>query len=98
MLDCANLDLDPAEIKLIHDPELIRINRRALRQRGLFSVIKTPNRPVEKILEPGLSRIILPVTIREDALADLDEMIINATTLFAVLDAAASTAQWRLPV
>jgi hypothetical protein len=84
------------EVELIDDLELIRWNRRALQQRGLFTRIDTIQRPVESLLEAALTKIILPTSSRIAALTDLDEMAINAATLFSDLDGAARTARFRL--
>ena len=81
---------------MIDDRELIRLNRRALQQRGLFTRVPTMREPVEGILSASLTKISIPAVITGLALAELDEMGINAATLFSDLDGAARTARYRL--
>lgn len=95
VLDRAGLPLEDAEIELIHDAELIRTNPRALRQRGVFLRVSTMASPVDRILDAALMKLLLPRSTRGIALADLDEMQINAVSLFGDLDAAARTAAYR---
>jgi hypothetical protein len=84
------------EIELLDDPELIRFNRRALQQRGLFMKIDTIRLPVEELLGDALTKVIVPATLRTMVMASLDEMSINAASLFADLDGAARTARYRM--
>lgn len=82
-------------VDVIRDPDLIRFNRRALRQRGVFLKVGTLT-PVEKLLDEALTKFVLPASSRQLALADLDAMRINAVELFRDLDAAARTATYRV--
>lgn len=83
-------------ISIVDDHELLRFNVRALQQRSVFLRISTTSRPVEKLLGDAVVRFDLPATDRELAMADLDEMGINATNLFRDITAAARTAQSRI--
>ena len=87
---------DDLGIDLIRDPDLIRFNRRALRQRGVFLWVETASAPVEQLLGGALTQFVLPGASRQLALADLDEMRINAAELFHDRDAAARTAAYRI--
>ncbi|HWE37852.1 MAG TPA: FRG domain-containing protein [Isosphaeraceae bacterium] len=95
VLDLMAFDPDRG-VTMIEDRELIRFNRRALRQRGRFARVETIQQPVEEILSGALTKIIVPAQFRSIALADLDAMTINAANLFADLDGAARTARFRL--
>jgi hypothetical protein len=83
-------------IEIIDDLDSIRFNRRALQQRGLFTRVQTIRRSVEEILDDALTKIEIPTVSQSMALADLDEMGINAAFLFGDLDGAARTARYRL--
>jgi hypothetical protein len=83
-------------ISIVDDYELLRFNVRALQQRSVFLRISTTSRPVEKLLGDAVDRFDLPATDRALAMADLDEMGINATNLFRDMTAAARTAQSRI--
>ena len=96
VLDRSTFPVLGSEIKLIDDLELIRFNRRALQQRGLFTRVLTITRTVEEILSDSLTKITIPSMSKASALADLDEMGINSASLFADLDGAARTARYRL--
>lgn len=77
---------------IVEDWELLRFNRRALHQRGLFLEIKTIAETVEVMLGSALRKYEIPTSEVRLALSDLDEMTINGTYLIADLDSAASTA------
>ena len=81
---------------VIDSPELIRLNRRALQQQGAFTRVLTARQPLEELLGDALSKITIPAGSRAIALADLDAMAINPTTMFADLDGAARTAIYRV--
>lgn len=88
---------DPG-IRIIEDPDLLRFNARALRQRGVFLRAErdTRHQPIEEQIAPAVFKFNLRIEDRALALADLDEMQINATTLFGDFDGAARTATARL--
>lgn len=86
----------PGDVELIVDQILLRENRRALRQRGLFTRISTVIEPLEELLAGALTKLVIPASSKALALADLDEMGMNAATLFADLDGAARTAGARM--
>lgn len=83
-------------VELIDDLELIRANRRALHQRGVFLRVATIAEPIETLLDQALTRFELPADERDRALNDLDAMSISATTLMNDLDGAARTATARV--
>ena len=91
-----DFELYREKIRLIDDYELLRFNKRALRQRSLFMHVLSVSEVLEDILSTALSKFVLPSGERTLALSDLDEMMINATTLFPDLDGAAKTAAIRL--
>lgn len=68
-------------IELIDDPDWVRFNRRACRQRGVFLRRSTIAQSVEDLLGLGLWKFRLPATEREVALRDLDQMLLNLTSL-----------------
>lgn len=70
-------------------------NRRALQQRGVF-LRTAKSDPLEQLIPEYLTRFDLPVTDRVTAMQDLDEMLVNATTMFYDLEGAARTAVFRL--
>ncbi len=80
-LDLARIEQN-APIEIIDEPELLRFNRRALMQRGVFLRVNQAEPPLTKCLGQALVVYQLPVRDRALALADLDEMGINATRLF----------------
>lgn len=96
VLDLTRFDVDDQDVDLIRDSESLRFNRRALRQRGLFTRIRTVRQPTEQLLGDALTKIVLPASLRTGALADLDAMAINSAGLYADLDGAALTAIHRL--
>jgi hypothetical protein len=96
ILDRSRIAPAAGRVNLIDDPDLLRFNRRALRQRGLFTRVLTCLKSVEVILADALTKLTIPASEREVALADLDAMAINAATLFGDLDGAARTATYRL--
>ncbi len=96
MLDLGLFSPIGSGIDLVDEMGLLRFNRRALRQRGLFTRVLTVRRSVETIMSDALTRILLPSAIKETVLADLDEMGINAAMLFSDLDGAARTVVYRL--
>jgi hypothetical protein len=99
-LDRQRLDesaLDPASriFELIDDPDLLVANRRAVQQRGVFLRRSTVAREVEELLGAALFKFRVPATERDAALRDLDQHMVNLTTLFYDLDGAARTVGWR---
>lgn len=97
-LDCTRFDFDVRTIDIINDHELLQFNRRALQQRGLFTRVATIRQSTESMLGDALTVFELPSSERRVALADLDEMSINAANLFYDLDGAACTARARVKV
>ena len=83
-------------IQFFDEPEHIRYNPRALRQKGRFLWKLTSVHGLEQLLGSSLTKINVPAVLREEALADLDAMGINAGSLFADLDHAARTAVFRV--
>jgi hypothetical protein len=81
---------------IIEDPDLLRFNRRALRQRGIFVRVPTIQKPFEQLLDKSLVKMTLPASEQSSALADLDEMTINASTLFADFNGVAKTVLGRI--
>ena len=96
VLDRNKMPPDDDELRVVDTPSLVRLNRRALLQKGLFLRVQTISRTIEDTLGDALTRVTLPVTARIEALNDLDLMSINATTLFDDLEGAARTARLRL--
>ncbi|MCI0366232.1 MAG: FRG domain-containing protein [Phycisphaerales bacterium] len=95
-LDRAKIPINATEIDFIDDLELLRFNDRGLRQRGLFLRVSSIQRSVEEALGDSLYKFVLPLNERRVALADLDEMNINHSSLFADADGAARTAAERV--
>lgn len=85
-------------IRIIDEPDLIRFNARALNQRGVFIRVEedTRARPFEDQFSDAVFRFDISVKDRKNAIADLDEMRINATTLFPDFDGAARTSLARI--
>ena len=83
-------------LELIDDVDSIRLNRRALQQRGVFLRVSTASRPAEALLDSALHRFIIPAKFRSEALADLDQMLLNPTNLMYDLEGAAKTAALRV--
>lgn len=75
-----------------------RFNVRAVEQRGVSMRCLEPELPIEISLENHLIRLDLNRNMREAALVDLDEMLINHRTLCRDLDGAArlSTIRFQL--
>lgn len=84
-----------AEIEVIDDIDRIQFNPRAIEQRGVFLRIGTTKKTIEQLLSQHLFRYDIPSSERQLALADLDQMLVNARTLFRDLDGAARSAAWR---
>jgi len=83
-------------IEIIDDSSKIRLNRRALQQRGVFLRVSTIAKPLPKILGNALCRFDLPASERDEVLADLDQMLLNPTNLMYDLEGAAKTALLRV--
>lgn len=96
MLDLDQFIVSP-DIDLIDESELLRFNLRAQRQRGLFTRTNTMVRPMSDYLDQALTKIEIRSSISFEALAEFDEMGLNATTLFADLDGAARSTLLRIP-
>jgi hypothetical protein len=87
---------DQPRIRLIVDDWMIRMNPRALEQRGAFVRVGGGSEPLEQRLGEALTRFDIPGSDRERVLADLDEMGITARSLFRNIDGAASLANRRV--
>ncbi len=96
MFDLAKDDSNNNELSLIRDHDLLRFNRRALQQRGVFTRIATVRQPLEDLLGNALTKFVIPAKERELALAELDEMLINASSLYNDLDSVARTIARRM--
>lgn len=96
MLDRAKLPPEANDFEIIDDKNLLRYNRRAIQQRAVFVRVPTGQRRVEDILGVALSKFVFSTGDTSVALADLDEMTINDTYLFADVDGAARTAAVRV--
>lgn len=96
-LDRAKLPVpNPASLDFIDEPELLRLNPRALRQHGVFVRVNSIARPVEDLLAPALSRFDIDARDARLALADLDAMRINGSTLYGDLDGVSRTVLSRM--
>ena len=93
--DDAVLDPVSTKVELIDDPDLIVANRRALQQRGVCLRRSTVEHTLEDILGRALFKFRVPSAERDAALRDLDQHMVNLTTLFYDLDGAARTVGWR---
>lgn len=97
MLDRAELvEPEGVYVNIVDDPDLLRFNRRAIHQRAVFMRVLTMSKPVDELLENSLVRFDIGTGDAQVALAELDEMGINDTALFADVDAAVRTATMRL--
>jgi hypothetical protein len=103
--NCAVWQLDRAmlpdplpEVRLIEDPMLVRFNLRAILQRGVFIGLETGEKPLNELIPQAMIRYDLPVSARSVALAELEEMGINAARLFGDIDSVARTAASRVPL
>lgn len=95
-LDLKGMDWHSREdVEFLRDDLPFFENRRALQQRSVFLRVAAPAN-VEALLPEALTRFDLPVSDRGAALQDLDEMLVNATTMFYDLEGAAKTAVLRL--
>lgn len=83
------------DVELLRDDLPFFENRRALQQRSVFLRVGVPA-GVDTLLPEALTRFDLPVRDRGIALQDLDEMLVNATTMFYDLEGAAKTAVLRM--
>lgn len=101
--DCVSvwcLDLEKVDWSHTDDLTLMRDdlpffeNRRALQQRSVFLRLSVPD-TVESLVPHALTRFDLPFSDRTVALQDLDEMLVNATTMFYDLEGAAKTSLLR---
>lgn len=97
VFDRANLP-DELDVELIDDPDLLRFNPRALKQAGKFLRIGTSRERVEVLLNQSLTKIEVKKQDAVNAIGELDEMGLNASSLLADLEAAAATASMRHPL
>jgi hypothetical protein len=96
MIDLASLDRSPLDFDLINDIEKIEGNPRALRQKGVFVRVTSVRESLADMLGDGLYRFDVPVSDKVEALAELDEMMVNGTYLYYDLNGAAETATQRI--
>lgn len=95
-LDLQEVDwADRKDIDLLRDDLPFFENRRALQQRSVFLNVGVPD-ALETLIPQALTRFDLSADDRERALQDLDEMLVNATTMLYDLEGAAKTAMLRL--
>lgn len=95
-IDRTLIRTDSGAFDLIDDIELLRFNKRAWQQRGIFVRLSVAGASLEEVLGDALFKFDLPADAAPLALAELDEMTINRTYLFADGEAAASTAAERV--
>jgi hypothetical protein len=94
-IDEAHLTEMSSAIELVQKPEHLKFNRRAVQQRAVFMRIARFGRTVEDLLGDSLTQFRLPMSERDVALNDLDQMLVNPTTLFYDLDGVARTVASR---
>lgn len=88
MKSIPQLTIDPSET-------VLRFNIRAAEQRGVSMRVLAKTPSVEDLLGRSLIRLDIPIRDRTRALAELDEMLVNARTLYRDLDGAARLATFR---
>ncbi|MEM6507254.1 MAG: FRG domain-containing protein [Planctomycetota bacterium] len=94
-LDLKEVDWNNREdIDLLRDDLPFFENRRALQQRSVFLKVFVPEN-IETLIPQALTRFDLPASDKKSALQDLDEMLVNATTMFYDLEGAAKTSVLR---
>ena len=96
VLDCARFVFEGSGIELVNDRQELRFNPRALRQRGQFTRVCTIRRSLEEIFAASLTKVTVMASARFDAMANLDEMGLNAASLYNDLDGVAKTVTYRL--
>ncbi len=84
------------QITIIDDDRWVRFNTRAIEQRAVFVRVNDASVPLEIALGFALFRFDLPQADFREAMCDLDEMGINARTMFRDLDGAARSTACRL--
>ncbi|NJL32203.1 MAG: FRG domain-containing protein [Phycisphaerales bacterium] len=83
-------------LEFLDSDDVLRLNNRAIEQRGLFLWVKKLDQPLQVKLRSMVSRIDIDIQDRDIALADLDAMMINARTMFRTLEGAARLATRRI--
>jgi len=96
MLDLSRIEENPLDFELINDLEKIEGNPRALKQKGVFLRVTSVRAPIEVLLGESLFRFDIPIGCKDEALAELDEMMVNGTYLYYDLNGAADTAKHRI--
>jgi len=86
------------EITMIDLERAARLNLRAVEQEGRGMRVESIENPASKILNRCLRRLDIPIAERRNALVDLNEMRINARSMFRDIDGAARTAMMRIGV
>lgn len=73
-----------------------RLNKRLVSQRAEVMRVDFIQEPLETLFDGFIFRMVIPYNVKEQALNALDEMTINAGSLYLNLDAAARTAMQRM--
>ncbi len=94
-LSLAAFGKDSPDYRLIRWDENIGIPKRMIEQRGLLLKINSNIRAMEESLSANLYRWNLPISDRDLAMNDLDEMLVNSRKLMLDIDGAAETVQFR---
>jgi len=84
------------EIQLFPQEDLLTSNERATEQRSIFMKIRNTTQTAESILGDALTRFDIPTAEQSVALTDLDEMLINARSMFRSLDGVAQCVNSRM--
>lgn len=96
MIEPGKFEWDEKTVDLVTDLELLRFNRRALRQKGAFLRVNSVATSLEEMLAPAIRVFEIDASERHLAKSELDTMGINGTMLMAVIGGAAMTAWDRL--
>jgi FRG domain len=83
------------EIELIEDRQLLRYNRRALEQAGVFLRVNSIAKTTEDFLGKALTKYEIPAGDAKIAMRYLEAMNITASNLFRDLDGAARAVKTR---
>lgn len=93
--DISKIDTSSENLILLSDKDMISGNERALRQRSVFMRVDKLDTIDHFVSKAALMRYDLPKCDRVPALKELNEMLVNATTLMYDLTGAAKTAAVR---
>jgi hypothetical protein len=86
------------ELAIIKYEDAIWVNPRAVEQRARFLRVENATARLPDVLGDHLVQMIVPVSERRHALTALDDMLVNARTLFRDVDGAAKAAASRVLV